>query len=594
MFEKSRLVVFSVIVIMCSSIVLAEDIDKTLSDNWNDFLHYAKIGRLDLAEGFAEKLIGSDPDPEAMLDISEANPNGYRLLLKLHASDSALKDVSGTILDIIEAGRFVRRTQPQIISQEIRRLSTTMRGRIAAEERLKNAGEYAIPQMLDALADETREAEFSNIVNAIPKIGREAIRPLAAAIQTDNIAVRSEIVRALGQIGYFQSLPYLKYVAEFDPSTEIQQLAVRMIDKIDPAANKIPAAELFFNLGEQYYYHAASLTTATDYDFSNVWFWDAEEGTLVRMEVAKDYFNELMAMRSSEWAIRADENLGKAIALWIASFFKAESYGIPHPQYFDNGHADAITYAMTAGPEYLHQSLERALKDGNAHVALWSVEALAANAGEKSLLYRVGVEQPLVNALSFEDRAVRYSAALAIGGALPGSGFVGSKLIIENLASAIDASDAVADLGEELAMVYATRSVEVMKSLAVTGNTVVDLRQAKNALITATRGDWQEMQIAAADVLARLESPDAQRAIAAMALDPANSMEVRNSAFESLAISAKQNANLLEESQVDAIYSLVGSDVTDPVLRSTAAGAYGALNLPSRKVKSLILDQAKS
>jgi hypothetical protein len=33
---------------------------------------------------------------------------------------------------------------------------------------------------------------------------------------------------------------------------------------------------------------------------------------------------------------------------------------------------------------------------------------------------------------------------------------------------------------------------------------------------------------------------------------------------------------------------------TDPNLRAAAAGAYGALNLPSEQVKSLILDQAKS
>jgi hypothetical protein len=54
------------------------------------------------------------------------------------------------------------------------------------------------------------------------------------------------------------------------------------------------------------------------------------------------------------------------------------------------------------------------------------------------------------------------------------------------------------------------------------------------------------------------------------------------------------NANLLLAEQIDALYSLVSSTETDPALRSAAAGAYGALNLPSEKVKTLILDQAKS
>ncbi|MCK4999978.1 MAG: hypothetical protein KAS23_10595 [Anaerohalosphaera sp.] len=596
MFYRKLLVACVAIVLMSSSFCPAADTttdEQTVSNNWNDFLHYARIGRLDLAGAFGQKLLDSSPDPEAVLDLSNNNPNGYMLLVKLNSSDTELTDISGAILDIIEDGRFIRRTDPKVITEEIRRLSSTMRAKLAAEKRLKNTGEYAIPFMLDALADVSRKSEFPNIISAMPKIGREAIRPLAASIQTENVAVRAEIVRALGEIGYFQPLPYLKYAVENDSSEEIKQLASRMIEKIDPSALKLSAAELFFQLGEQYYYHNDSLGTDDAYDFANVWLWNSDESKLVRHEVSKDYFNELMAMRCCEWALKADENIGKAIALWVASFFKAESYGVAQPEYFATGHADAITYARTAGAEYLHQSLERALKDGNAYVALWTIEALAANAGEKSLLYSLGIEQPLVNALSFKDTAVRYSAALAIGSALPNAEFIGSKLIVENLASAIKVENGTEALGEDSASTYAMRSVEVMKTLAVTGNTVVDLSEARTALIEATKGSWEEMQTAAGEVLARLESPDAQRAIAQMALNEMNSMDVRNSAFLSLAVSAKQNANLLEDGQLDAIYELVGSEDSDPDLRSNAASAYGALNLPSRKVKTLILDQAK-
>ena len=76
------------------------------------------------------------------------------------------------------------------------------------------------------------------------------------------------------------------------------------------------------------------------------------------------------------------------------------------------------------------------------------------------------------------------------------------------------------------------------------------------------------------------------------ALKPAS--DVRISAFDSLVTSAKLNANILVESMVDTIYALISSDETAPELRSTAAADYGALNLPSQKVKDLILDQAKS
>ena len=71
-------------------------------------------------------------------------------------------------------------------------------------------------------------------------------------------------------------------------------------------------------------------------------------------------------------------------------------------------------------------------------------------------------------------------------------------------------------------------------------------------------------------------------------------MDIRIAAFGSLASSAKMNASQLPDATIDAIYGLISSDQTDPDLRAAAAAAYGALNLPSQKVKELILDQAKS
>ena len=71
-------------------------------------------------------------------------------------------------------------------------------------------------------------------------------------------------------------------------------------------------------------------------------------------------------------------------------------------------------------------------------------------------------------------------------------------------------------------------------------------------------------------------------------------MDVRVAAFDSLVNSAKLNGNTLPDAAVDAIYVLISTDETDPILRAAAAAAYGSLNLPSQKVKDLILDQAKS
>ena len=598
MFEGKKTVAIFVLALSIVSTGFCQD----LEENWNDFLHYALIGNLDLAKGYAQAILQNDPDPVQLFNLAKENQQGYQILLNANKNeyDAVLVELSGKILDLIEKGGFVRRSDSEIIAEEVKRLNSTERGWRIAVERLRNAGEYSIPFIIDAISNPSREDEFPNIVRAIPEIGRDAIRPLAAALQTENTAVKSEIVTALGEIRYPQSLPYLKYIFENDSSMEVRQLASASIRKIDPAALNVPAAQLFFQLAENYYYHAQSLSPAEDAPTANIWFWDSEGRRLKREAVDKDYFYELMAMRTCEWALKADANFGSAIGLWLAAYFKAESAGVGYmPEYFGDSHANATVYATTAGVEYLHQALARAINDGNTYVALGVIEALDTTAGEKSLLYRIGTEQPLIRALSFNDRLVRYSAAIAIASAGPKEPFVESKLVVANLAEALGANSQTpvqAEVwDEEIANTYAAQAAKAMLEAAQSRNPVIDLSLAQTALIRATNDSRINIQVLAGQILAHLDSLDAQRAIAAMALDTNNDIDdVRIDAFKSLATSAKLNANKLDDETIDRIYELISSDATNPALRSAAAAAYGALNLPSRKAKDLILDQSKS
>jgi len=574
---------------------------RGLEDDWNDFLHYTKIGRLDLAKGYAQAVLNGNPEPIELLKLSESNPQGYAVLLKVvdSSADPELAQLGKKLLDIIEQGKFVRRADPKLIVEEIKRLSGTARGRVAAAKHLQNAGEYAVPYMLEAMADSTRKEELTNIIWALPQVGRDAIRPLAAALQTKNAAVKIEIINALGEIGYPQSLAYLKYIAEKDDSPELTDLAKKSVSRIDPAALDVPAAQLFYRLAENYYYHADSLAPSGDANSANIWFWDAAEQRLIANKVDKCCFNELMTMRNCEWALKADPECGMAIGLWLAASFKAESCGVAMPAYFTASHPDAIVYATTAGAEYLHQALARAVKDKDAYVALGVIEALATTAGEKSLFYSVGTAQPLIQALSFDNKAVKYSAAIAIASAGPLQGFPESKLVVANLAQTLgEAADANStDTGLKNRWVsenYAVRAAKAMLKSAQKRTTAIDLSAAQDALITAAKGKNAELQVLAGQVLAYLPGSDAQRAIAAMAMNENNDIKIRLAAFDSLALSGKLNANLLDDKEIAAIYSLVGGKDTDPQLRSAAAAAFGSLNLPSKKVKDLILDQAKS
>ncbi len=146
----------------------------------------------------------------------------------------------------------------------------------------------------------------------------------------------------------------------------------------------------------------------------------------------------------------------------------------------------------------------------------------------------------------------------------------------------------------EAAESYSIRAMDTLERLASGGNPQVDLSAALEGLMEMTRSGPPEMQMSAGRVLSSLSSPQAQRALVQMALADSNLSEVRLAAFASLAESAKRNGNLLLSEQVESLYQLVQSRQADAVLREAAAGAFGALNLPSQRVKDLILEQARS
>ena len=577
------------VVLSCNTVVSA----ATPQSDWADFLHYTAIGKLDLAKGYGESLLAANPDPLVMLDLADENPSGYALLVKLNSGKSELADISGKILAIIEQGRFIRRSDPKIINEEITRLSTTARGRITALERLKNAGEYAVVYMISALQDTSRKEELPNIVWAMGQLGKGAVSPLIAALQVEEPAIKIEVIRALGQIKYPESAAYLKFCAEKNDSPQIAQAAVAALQNIDASAANTPAATLFYQLGQSYYDRVDSLTPPADANFVNIWFWNKEKQTLTREKVSPKIYNELMAMRVCEFALKADENAGQAIGLWVAAFFRLESTGMQQPAYFGAEHPGAMTYATTAGPEYLHQALARAIAAKETFVVHNVVEALGASAGEKSLMYYVGTQQPLVQALNYDDKAVRYSAALAIASARPAMKFDGSDIATKLLGEALAAE--ANGVSQEQAARYAQRSAAAMLKLSQSRNRVIDLLLIQAQIIAVAedvkRGELQQIAML---ILANMEGPDAQRALARIATEMELEMPLKLLAFNALAESAKLNANLLTDEQINAIYEIIRSSEAPQELRSAASAAYGALNLPSRKAKDLVIDQAKS
>jgi len=700
----------------------ASEKDQATRQNWREMMHYALMGNWDVARGYGEKLLEEDPDPVLLLDLAEDDryADHYRNLALLKVN-SPLKEIAESILKLVEEGRFRRRTDRQRIAAEVKRLSGTTRARMMALRRLQDSGEWAVPVIISVLRDPSRSDELFVIRWALRQLGKPAVNPLVVALQgCTDLHIRLIVLDALGKIGYPSALAYIKQLMETKPaSAELRAAALKAFVAIDSQgeASNMSAASLFEQLGEDYYTHVQSLAVPANQEYANIWFWDDQKGLLYE-RVKRGAFDELMAMRCCEWTLRLDANRAGAISLWLSAFFRLEAEGHEQPGYFGENHADAGTYALTSGPEYLHRALERALKDRNRPVALGVIQALQRNSGQQSLLYQLESQQPLIAALNYPDREVRFSAALTIGGALPRQAFEHSKQVAPILAEAlrqkgqryalvVDADSArrnrlVAELrpagrfaeviGDEHFAValerarrfpsfdlvvlsadierpsapealeimkndyrlafcptiiitsvqtlsrarklqkdnsfvevvvdqtaaaefpeiaeqifarnqaskfaadradyYAGQAAEILRQLSLAGNTVVELKAAEGALIEALSDQRQAIQKAATETLARIDSVQAQRAIARLALDSEVNLEKRLMAFRNLSVSAKAYGNLLLAEQVDTIYGLVSSLEVGDKLRNLAAEAYGSLNLPSAKISQLIIDQS--
>ena len=142
-------------------------------------------------------------------------------------------------------------------------------------------------------------------------------------------------------------------------------------------------------------------------------------------------------------------------------------------------------------------------------------------------------------------------------------------------------------LSSELALSMALEAAETLANIASDGRTIYDVSVATPALIASLGSSSRELQTAAASVLALVPSPEAQRAIAYVALDPNNAPSLRNAAFGALSDSAKRHRGQLEDAQIVELVRIAREE-GDLKIRTAASQALGALNLASNKASEII------
>jgi len=460
----------------------------SLEQEFGDFLHFIMLGRFSYAKAYGEHLLKrEDLEPLRLLELADKYANSREALIRVFANPTVGRTAQ-QIHEVIRRGEQIRRKDPQLIKRHIQGLAGPPRAEWLNIQRLRESGEYAAPWLLRALQDPSNPNLHTRIVRALPKIGKPLVNPFVIALRTAHAPTRLVLIKALGQIGYPQALPYLKQVLEDPASTaDVRKAAEDAIAAIDRNGTKadVSAAELFLGLAEQYYEDRGSVRADPRESIANVWYWQ-DEG-LKRIEVPRKIFNEIMCMRCCEEALRlgagragrseqassghaanpvggepsaeqpdqaveqlsSSSTMTRATALWLAANFRRETelgMNVESESADERAAADktkpadfprSIYFARAAGPLYNHMVLARAVRNTEPGVALGAIAALTETAGPASLVGTEAYKQSLVQALSFPNLLVRIKAALALGAALPRQKFTGAQNVVPVLAEAL-------------------------------------------------------------------------------------------------------------------------------------------------------------
>jgi hypothetical protein len=414
----------------------------------DDFLHYSLVNNTELAKASAEALLNpAVPPQDVFLALDGVATNRSRDARDVMLQDQRrpdLKEVAQRLVEKFDDGYRAVARDPQRIRAEIDRLASGPRGYQNAKDRLVAAGQFAAPLFIEYLQNGAKRDLHPYILRVMGEIGRPLLTPLIEELRVSDPTLRIALIGVLGEIRYPQALPALRAM-QADPATQGElraavDNAIRLIDRTGQAVNVAPA-ELTLKAAQNYYDKRPSYQPLLANEKTNpVWVFDPGLNNVAPIAVPTPIWNSVMALRLAEATLRQDGNNGEAISLWLAASLRREIQlpeGATDPTRGTG--PDAAFYALAAGPVYVNPVLARALDAHDAALALRAIDALEATGGTTGLVAN-GENSPLVRALSYPDRAVRFRAAFALARANPASQFPSFFRVVPILAEAVNST----------------------------------------------------------------------------------------------------------------------------------------------------------
>ena len=419
-----------------SGTVVRQDADQARMVD--DFLHYVLIAKPDLAEATGRSLFDSGITDAQLADVVRSEGLGDKVerALSRGRGMAGVGPMVTRFEDALEQGRLDLARNQDRIADAIKMLNGSLRSQLMARRRLVEAGEYAVPALLEELiSTESPDMEL-RVTEVLEEIKRQAVLPLAAALPSLSPVVQTKVCRILSNIGWPTAIPFLLELGTASKtSPDVKEAAMTAFRRLGGTSTDVSAA--FTALGTKFFEQEQSLVAYPSDPMNMVWSYGPHAG-LVPVPVPTSIYSQVMAMRCTRTALAADSTNRRALATFVAADLRRENQlGADEADPFE---ADATYtpqfFATAAGSTIGRDVLAMALDANDTALIRDAIVALGQTVGRGNMFPSAG-RAPLLECLRYPDRRVQYDAALVLGEALPAQAFTGDNLVVPLLASAV-------------------------------------------------------------------------------------------------------------------------------------------------------------
>ncbi len=325
-----------------------------------------------------KKALAAEPTNEEAFELFRSVDHDVWLQMLTREGDMQL--VAQRFMSLSELGRRERRNDRDAIRALVADVLTddVVARRAALRQLSADHGEFAVPYMLAAVADQGNEERRVLAMDGLARLGFEAVLPVIEALQTDDAFLRRNLALVLGNIGDARAVATLSHLASADDDAGVRAAAAASLQRLGGAVD--PAAA-FRQAGDDYHFRRDNVLAAHMVS-DVVWSWT--DGGLSSTEVPASLYNDVLSRRAYARSLAVDPTsrdslagLARANVSAMADLQRLEAADMDAGEWSDAVAAGALEVYL-CGADALDAALETSVRENDLVVGA----ALARMIGE--------------------------------------------------------------------------------------------------------------------------------------------------------------------------------------------------------------------